>query len=203
MLVFLREACDGGRSRVAVFLRPGMPVGAGRILVGEMLTQRQKQAVPLQDVAALAPERLESAPARGIGRTTAGIEQLFQNGKFDRGDPGVVHKVLGTASLHVLPEGLGGDQLPRLRAVQQLGDRGHVDIEDVEQQTARRRIGTGVFGIIGKHRVQRIEANDIGPAIGGQFHQMSKVAEITDSPVATRAQQIKLRRNTPQTAVPR
>ncbi len=167
-------------------------------MIGEVFTQRQKQAVPLQDVATLAPECLESAPARGIGRTTAGIEQPFQNGEFDHGDPGVVHKVLGTASLHVLPKVLGSDQLPRLRAVQQLGDRGHVDIEDVEQQTARGRIRTGVFGIVGKHRVQRIEANDIGPAIGGQFDQMSKVTEITDAPVATRAQQIKLRRNTPQ-----
>ena len=55
-----------------------------------------------------------------------------------------------------------------------------------------------MFGIVGKHRVQRVEADDIGPAIGGQLDQPAQVTEIADAPVAARAQQIELRGNAPQ-----
>src|SRR5947209_19421114 len=128
-----------------------MPVGARRVLVGEVLAKGQKQAAALQYLAAFVPEPLEGAPASGIGRTPVGVEQFFQNGELDRRDLGVIDEVFCAAGLHVVPKSLGGDQVPHLRAVQQLGDRSHVDVEDVEQQTARRRIGTGVLAVGGKH----------------------------------------------------
>src|SRR5437868_6674686 len=127
MPVLLREARNGERGWVAVFLRPHMPVGARRMLVGEMLAKRQKQAAALQYLAAFAPEPLEGPPAGGIGRSPVGLEQLFQDGELDRRDLGVIDEVFCAAGLHVLPKSLGGDQVPHLRAMQQLGYRGYVD----------------------------------------------------------------------------
>ena len=129
MPVLFREACDGGRGRVAVFLRPDMPVGMGRIFAREVLAKREKEATALQHLAALAPEPLESAPAGGIGR----IEQLLQDGKLHRRDFRIIDEVFCAAGLHVVPKGLGSDQVAHLRAVQQLGDRSHVDIQDIQQ----------------------------------------------------------------------
>ena len=106
--------------------------------------------------------------------------------------------MLCATSLDGVAKGLGCDQIVHLWAVQQFGHRGHIDIQDVEQQTARRRIGTGVLGIVGEHRMQRIETYHIGSAIGSQLYQLAQVTKITDAPICRRAQQVKLRGNAPQ-----
>ena len=52
-------------------LGPGMPVGPIRVACGEMLAQRQKQAVAPQHLALLAPETARK-PASGSGRSRCG-----------------------------------------------------------------------------------------------------------------------------------
>src|SRR5690349_16727570 len=77
MSVFGSKARDRWRRWIAIFFRPGVPIGVGGALLGEVFAQSQKQAVPLEGLALPPPEGLEGAPAGGFGRTATSIEQLF------------------------------------------------------------------------------------------------------------------------------
>jgi hypothetical protein len=55
-----------------------------------------------------------------------------------------------------------------------------------------------MLGVVSEHGVQPVEAYHIGPMRRSQLHQATQVAEITNSPVSRRAQQIELRCNPPE-----
>ena len=117
----------------------------------------------------LTPKPLEFLPASSVGRGTARLEQLLQYRQFERRNPGVIHQVLGAARFQLLAKGRRFDQPSRRFAVAQLGQRGYVDVQDIEQQTARRRIGAGVLRVIRKQRVQRVEPDHVGAVGRGEF----------------------------------
>ena len=115
--VRLGEAAHVGRGRIAIRLGPGMPVGPIRVARGEMLAQREKQAVAPQHLALLALEPLESLPAGPVGAGAAGFEQLLQHRQFQRGDPGVIDQRLVAAGFQLLAKRSGLDQPARLFAL--------------------------------------------------------------------------------------
>ena len=140
--VFLGETCDSGRGRVAVFLWPGVPVekAVGRILMCAKCSRsarkrqlRSKTSPRSRRNASKARQRAGSAKPRQVSKSLSRPRRSRQ----PRGHP----PVFETADAR-LPEGLGGDQVPRLRAVRTRSGTALTSIfKSVEQQTACGRLG--------------------------------------------------------------
>ena len=79
----------------------------------------------------------------------------------------------------------------------EIGDRRDVEIEDIDEQPARRTVGAELPGLIGEQGVQGIDADDAGACLGGEIEQRLEVSEVADAPVALRAQAVELHRRTP------
>jgi hypothetical protein len=104
-----------------------MPIGFGRIRSGEMLPQHQKEAAAVKDVGSLAAELLEGIHGAGAVRWMGGLEQRFENAKFQRGNGGVVDQRPRTARLYFHTELIRSKKLANFDAVDQFRHRRHVD----------------------------------------------------------------------------
>ncbi|MBF0563445.1 MAG: 4-alpha-glucanotransferase, partial [Alphaproteobacteria bacterium] len=69
---------------------------------------------------------------------------------------------------------------------------GNVNVQGIEEQPARRRIGAGMVRVVGKQGVQGIDADGGNPQTAKIIHQRPQIAEIADAPVFGRAQGIEM-----------
>src|SRR5699024_10736499 len=61
------------------------------------------------------------------------------------------------------------------------------DIERVQETAMTGRKGTAAGRVRQEERVERIDADEVGPVTGGDLAQLGQVFEVTDAPVALRA----------------
>ncbi len=72
-----------------------------------------------------------------------------------------------------------------------------VDIERIEKQPAVRRIGAAIGRTVVEQGMQRIETDAVGAQLTGEPDQRFEIGKIPDSPVARRADAVKLDRQQP------
>jgi len=198
--VRLGEARDLGRRGIAVGLGPRRPAPDLRVLAVEMLLQRLEQRV--------APERggmrgligTERPRARRAGGEVARAEMgeaALEHRQLQRRDACVVHerRVAQRPQPH-LEFARAGDR-HRLGAIAEIRHRLDVDVQDVEEAARRGTVGARVLRVVGKQRVQGIDAHDAGAAAAPLAQQRGEVGEVADAPVAPRSQRVELRRRAP------
>jgi len=74
---------------------------------------------------------------------------------------------------------------------------GNVDIQDVEKRPMRGAVGTDMRRIVGKQRMQGVEADEVAAGGGHLIHQRQQIAKVAAAPVALRAQAVKLQAQPP------
>ena len=70
------------------------------------------------------------------------------------------------------------------RLVGEIGDRLHIEIEDIQKQAARGTVRAGSIRRGQEQGVQRVHAHDAGALTRSEFQQTGEVGEIPDAPIA-------------------
>src|SRR5260221_85194 len=160
----------------------------------KILGHRLEDGVPLER------ERLGAAE-RGEGDAIAAALELakqdLEQRTLDRRDALVVDQRRGAQCREVFLEARIGDASARLGALRETIDALDVEIEQVEEQAARRRVRTEALWRLGEHRVQRVEPDRLGAQRPGAARQLGQIGEIADAPAARRAHAVELHRDAP------
>src|SRR5215831_6883295 len=77
------------------------------------------------------------------------------------------------------------------------GYRGHIDIEIIEPDAARRRIGTAMQRLGGEQRVEGIDSTRRGAAGSGSTRHPCQIGKVAHAQLARAAQTVELAGQTP------
>ena len=119
------------------------------------------------------------------------IEQPRQRRELGRRHPRVVDDIDRIRRSRLVPFAEHDD------AALGLGHRGEVDVERIEEQPARRRVGARVLGPRQRQRVQRIDADGCAAAGLDRLDQLGQRGEIADAAVVVAPQRVELMRDAP------
>jgi len=162
-----------------------------------MFPQRLKAAEPLERLALLAAKILERPAPAAVGIASKSIEQRAQDRQLQTCDRLIVDQrriaAMGEVALEVRRIGHCAHAFGRI----EFRNGGYLDEQDVEKETARRRIRACALGRVEKHRMQRVEPDHRSAEVGGDVGETLEIAEIADAPIVFRPQQIKLERDAP------
>ena len=153
------------------------------------MPQHLEAGEPRQQGCALGAKFFEIPLAAGFRVRLELLERRSQRAPFQSGDGDIVDNValLSAGRARRCCAGIG-------LKIAKLFD---VDIERVEKQPAVGRIWAAIGRAVVEQRMQRIEADAVGAQMIGKFDQPFKIGEIANSPVARRADAIKLDREQP------
>lgn len=188
--------CAGGIRRAKRF-GPTLPFIQRRVEANKVIAQRLKKRRALQGVAPIRQKGVELSFSCFAGMELEPFKYQPECFQFQPSNARVVHLRRAAAPCKSRLKLAGDDQVAS-PGERELGDCLHVYVEDVEELAACRGIRAGMLRFIGEHLMQRIKAQDVATPAGRQLAQSSEVVEVTNSPVAHRAQQIQLQGNPPR-----
>jgi hypothetical protein len=156
----------------------------------ELVPQDLETGEPRQQGPALGAKLRESRMMFGFGTGLEGIKRRPQRTPFQFADGDVIDDI---ASSQPGERAAGLGQNAGLKS-RKLFD---VDIKRIEKQPAVRRIGAAIGRPVVEQRMQRIEADTVGPQMACQFDQPFEVGKIANPPVARRPDAVELYRQQP------
>ena len=86
------------------------------------------------------------------------------------------------------------EQRARLDRRGEIGHALHVDVDGIEKAPIGRVVGARAFPIVGKERVQRIDADDAAAGARGRRGDLGERREVADALIAASLERIEMRR---------
>ncbi len=168
-----------GLVRLLPFLRPFPP---RRV---EAMAQHLETGKARQQRRALSAEGVERVATDAACALREAVEGGAQAQPFQRGHVGIGHAVAFAQT------GRGRSRVGH-EVRGEFGDGLDVDIERIEEQPAVGRIRAAIGRMVVEQDVQRIEPDTVGAELLGEPHQICKIGEIADAPVAVRTDAVEL-----------
>ena len=194
----LAPALHVGRLAVAPAFRPGGPAPGLRIFAAPFRLQAVVGRLITQAVAAVAHEICKRLPLRVIIGAQAELRPgVTQRGELQRHHRRVVDEL---AIARFRQRALGFCRLPpllRRRALLEVLQLRHADIDNIEPASGRGAVGAGEIWRGGIERVQRIEPDEIAALTRNLLQKLLQIAKIADAPVIGGTHGIKLYQRAP------
>jgi hypothetical protein len=155
----------------------------------------------LQQRAAARHEREELLAAFRVGKQMAAAEipeQQLENLEFHLGDTVVIDEIGAAQRIESCPELRLVYPFAHGLAVDVFRHRGHRNVQDVQEVTARGAIRTRPQWVCRRQRVQRIQADEARAARRQPADELLQIVEIADPPVRPGTDRVELHRNAPE-----
>ena len=199
--MFEREACRRAAIHISVLLRPAHPSRCRAVRAAKVAIQRIEPSMQLQWQPAPRDEFQKAAAAFAAHRQVRVAEFLMEqrkNFKFQIRHAAIVDQRLRAQLVQAAREFRIGHARTRGEAVRKFRHGRDGYVQNIEEVSARRTVGTRPRRIRRCQRMQRIHPDKAGAARGHPTNQHFQVAKITDAPIDLRAHRIELHRDSPE-----